>query len=401
MLGHLKPTFCKSSANNKENYWEFYCSVCASLRHKHDLAYSLLLNNEITLILSAFQDDFENLKEIRTACPAKVFLAKNHAFAHPAIDIAAHLSVVLGWIKALDWHTDKPHIAKKILLNRLDKKVKKILPVLSSEAQTTIANYAHITRENEQDFTVIRQQSAYLAEMLVKEIGFAIGASQESIDSLVVIFGKAGELIAIADHLIDLDKDQQYQQYNPILVEADLYKIPLSQAYWQLKTAYYEIRHALFGLLPQMNQAFVEAFKQSLYRLDKQIDKNLPACMHTEEARQMVGKMQTAKGTMPQISPLMPEASGCCDEACAGACLGACCQACAQGCCDSACDSCCSGDCCSSNSNSPEAQQRREARRQERERKKQEKEARKQAAKDKKKAEKTKEDKKESPDDAY
>lgn len=396
MLGHLKPTFCKSSSDSKENYWEFYCSVCASLRKNHDLASSLLLNNELTLILSAFQDDFENLREIKTACPAKAFLSKNYAFSHPAVDMAGHLSIVLGWVKALDWHSDKPHVAKGILVNRLFKKVKRILPTLMPTSQATIAEYARLTRENEQNFEVIRQQSCLLAQMLVQEIGTKIEASEESMTLLKDLFGKAGELIAVADHLIDLDKDQQYAQYNPILKESTTQQIPLAQAYLQLKMVYYELKHHLFGLLPQTNPSFAEAFRRSIYNLDKQIDKNLPACMHSPEAKLLVGKMQLAQGSFANLPALLPSAGSCCNEACLGACLGACCQACSQGCCDSACDSCCSFNC--ESSNSPEAQKRREARRQARELKKQEKEARKKESQDKKDKKK---EQKNNPDDAY
>ncbi|TAD87142.1 MAG: hypothetical protein EAY75_06430, partial [Bacteroidetes bacterium] len=236
-------------------------------------------------------------------------------------------------------------MAKRILLNRLHKKAQRILPTLSAEAQQTIEAYTRLTRDNIQDFAEIRAQSAALAQMLVREIGQKTEANPESIALIEAIFGKAGELIAVADHLIDLEKDQKYAQYNPIILAAETHKIPLAQAYLQLKMQYYALRHDILKLLPAMNPAFVEALKQSMYGLDKQIDKHLPACMHTAQAREMVGKMQTAQGSMAGM-PLMPEASDCCNEACCGACLGACVQGCAQGCCDSMCNSCCSDGCC-------------------------------------------------------
>jgi hypothetical protein len=408
MLGHLKPSFCKSSVESKENYWEFYCSVCASLRKQHGTSYSLVLNNEITLILSAFQEEYAQAQTIQTACPASAFVMKRFSLSHQAIDMGAHLSVLLAWIKALDWYSDKPNIFKKILLQRLYRRAKKILPALQPESQTIVGEYARITENNEQDFRLIRQQSNALARMLVQEIALKVDALPETTTLLADLFGRAGELIAIADHLIDLEKDQQHDQYNPIVLQSEKKQIPLAQAYLQLKGEYYALRHSLFPLLAQTNQTFAEAFRRSIHHLDSQIDKNLPACMHTEEAKQLVGKMQIAQTSFAHLPSSMPPPNGCCNEACIGACIGGCCQLCAQGCCQDLCDSCCDSDCFSdcgsgsgngNSSTSAERKARREQRKAEREAKrkaKEEEKAQKNKDKDKKKTDKDKDD-----DDVY
>ena len=408
MLGHLKPNFCKSSIESKENYWEFYCSVCASLRKQHGTSYSLLLNNEITLILSAFQEEYAQAQTIQTPCPASAFILKRFALSHQAIDMGANLSVLLAWIKALDWYSDKPNIFKKMLLQRLRRRANKILLALQPDSQAIVGEYARITQNNEQDFHLIRQQSNALARMLVQEIAIKVDAMPETTALLAELFGKAGELIDIADHLIDLEKDQQHNQYNPIVLQSEKKQLPIAQAYLQLKSEYYALRHSLFPLLIQTNQTFAEAFKRSIHRLDAQIDKNLPICMHTEEARQLVGKMQIAQASFAHLPSAIPPPNACCDEACIGGCIGGCCQLCASGCCNDLCDICgsdCCEDCCSGNGNrtiSAERKERREQRKAEREAKrkaKEEQRARKNKDKNKKK-DKPK-DKDKDDDDAY
>jgi hypothetical protein len=326
---------------------------------------------------------------------------KRFAFSHQAIDIAGHLSVVLGWIKALDWYSDKPNFFKKILLGKLQKKVRNILPTLQESSQATIAEYAHLTRENSQDFVLIRQKSNELAQMLVQEIAIHIEAEEKIVVVLSELFGKAGELIAIADHLIDLEKDQQHNQYNPIVQQSTQKQTPLAQEYVALKTDYYALKYQIMMLLPQTNATFAEAFKRSLHNLDKQIDKNLPACMRSEDAQQWVGKMQIVQTSFSQMPQVVPPSS-CCNEACLGACATACCQICAQGCCDDLCDSCCSGDnCCSNNgsgSTRAERQARREERQAEREAKRKEREERR---KDKGKKTEDKKKDKDDDDDTY
>jgi|GEM_PF-1630254 len=403
MLGHLQPSLCGLGIDDKENYQAFYCAICASLRQQYGTSYSLLLNNELTLLLAAFQTDLEALEEIKTNCPAAAFVVKQHAFAHPAIEVAGKLSVVLGWIKALDWHTDKPHFLKKLLLNTLQKKVKHILPTLLPKSKETVADYAQITLENEQDFSLIRTHSATLARMLVKEVARETDAEPETITLLADIFGKAGELIAIADHLIDLDKDIAGKQYNPIAYYADQNKAPLAASYITLKVAYNHLKYSIQSLLPEANRAFAAAFQQSLHRLDSQIQKHLPACMHTEEARALIGQPQLAQASFANIPAMLPPASSCCDSQdctiCASSCLACSCQVCAnsnacQGCCDNMCDGCCSGGGKGTTSTASERKQRRTDRRK---RRQEEREAKRQArkAKNKNKIEPT------EPDDMY
>ncbi len=372
MIGHLKPSFCRSSIDSKENYWEFYCSLCASLRQQNQhIAYSLLLSNELTLVLSAFQDEYETLSDIKTRCPAAALLVRRFAFSNEAIDTAAQFSVVLAWIKALDSHTDRPHFLKKLIVHKLYKKVVKILPTLQPESQAIITKYAKLTQENEQDFSIIRAQSAELSRMIVREIGSKTNASTETTTLIQEVFGRAGELIAIADHLIDLEKDQEKKQYNPILLHAAQNKTPIAEEYQKLLIAFNQLKYEIAAYLPQTNPDFAIAFQQSMHHVERKINKNLPACMYTEEAQGMVGKVQMTKAGFDNPD-ILPAVAPCCDPQCCSSCISTCCEVAAQGCCQDTCNSCCSGDCCKGDSGK---RAERKLRRQERRQARQEKRA--------------------------
>ena len=119
MLGHLKPHTCSLSSASQRAYKKYYCSICSSLRKQNNVSYTLFINNELTLVLLALQPYLSVqttiTQEAQTRCPALAFTQKNAISLHPAIDLAAQLSVLLGWIKVTDWAYDRPHFAKNLL----------------------------------------------------------------------------------------------------------------------------------------------------------------------------------------------------------------------------------------------------------------------------------------------
>jgi hypothetical protein len=355
MLGHLKPILCHLSQDSKALYWQFYCSGCHALRQENNLAYSLLLNHELTLLLYAFQDEYKEANPIKTRCPATAFLFTKPSFSHTAMDKSAQLSIVLGWIKALDWNTDNPTLFHKTLLKSLSKKAKRIISSLQPSSQQTIAHYAQLTQENEQDFDLIRLQSRQLSQMLVDEIALCIDANPETTNVIRHLFGKAGELIAIADHLIDLEKDISGKQYNPIIYYSEKKQTSLAEEYISLKRNFHQLKYEIQSLLPSMNPLFVETFQQSLQQLEGKIRKYLPTCMKSEEAKEMIGRLQITQAGFSNMPPMINPSDECCDEVVA-TCLVACIQSACMCCCEEGCNNCCDG-------NSEERRRRREERR--------------------------------------
>jgi hypothetical protein len=344
MLGHLKPSLCQLSAQHKQLYWQFYCGGCANLRKQNGLGYSLLLSNELTLVLGAFAEYYQNLTLSTTACPATALLLRQKNFKHAAIDKASQLTIVLAWLKALDWQTDQPSFAKKILLKHLARQAQKVIPALLPESQNLLGEYAQLTQSNESDLAIIRQQSNRLSQMLVMEIAQSIDCEELTKQRIAHLFGQVGELIVLADHLIDLEKDMYGKQYNPILVYANDNQVSLAEAYQWLVSDYRRLVYQIQALSTE-ESAFCQAIlRASLQQLNVKVEKSFPLFLGDPQAESWQGKMTVVQAGFPHIPPEMVQAT---TDPCCDSCINAMATACAAACCECSCRACSNALCTS------------------------------------------------------
>lgn len=286
MLGHLRPYSCSLPKKTKENYQNLYCSICSSLRNQYSLPYSILLSNEMTLVLMAFEPYYE-AKEGKTPCPLTAFTIKNPKSDHPAIDLAARLSTLLAWIKAVDWETDRPRFYKKYLRKNLQKKVKNTLPELLTEFKKILEEYLILTKQDSTDYEKVRAYSGLLSENIAKAIGNLTDIPEDIAPKITDLFRLSGEAISLADHLIDVEKDIQKKQYNPIAYQAKD-TITLQQNYLRLLRDFNLIKYNLLQQTQelekenQISRNFSEAFRQSLNRLGADVLKKKPAFIQVE-----------------------------------------------------------------------------------------------------------------------
>ncbi|MEZ4887252.1 MAG: DUF5685 family protein [Chitinophagales bacterium] len=362
MLGHLKPSLCSLETANKVAYRTLYCSICASLRQQYSLPYSLFINNELTLVLLALQPYYEATAE-ETPCPAAAFTQKNSAASHPAIDVAAKLSVLLGWIKVVDWETDQPKLYKKYLRKMLHRKVEQTLPQISEDFRQVIEEYLFLTKTNSKDEEKVREYSGLLSRHVVLEVGTQTVLDDVQLKEISVLFELSGQLIAIADHLIDLDDDMLQNQHNPIVFRSEQEKISLAEAYYH----YLQICNRLkIDCLEQLStlskegiiaDSFKVAMQQSFRNIDRQIQQKRPAFL--AETTRFIGGLQVAHQdcgnaavdgcncVADQSDNLSYMAGKCPCDACGSCCKsgGGCCDGCGKGCngCCGNCNECCSG----------------------------------------------------------
>lgn len=282
MLGHLKPTSCGTNPAHKAQYQQMYCSICASLRRENSLAYSFLLNHELTLVMLAFRPYLQNAVPIRTACPAKAYLGRQDAQKHPAVDVAGKLSIVLGWVKATDWATDNPKFYKNWLKNTLQKKVQNILPALTTEAQETIAHYFWLTQTNSTDFEEVNTFTGLLSATVARAVGKETNCSEAHIDAIADLFALNGKLVSVADHLIDAEKDLVRKEYNPIFHEAKEKNTTWTEAYYGLHTRFNRLKIEIYEKLTTLQNgkvielACAAMVRKAIQNLDKQVLKHTP-----------------------------------------------------------------------------------------------------------------------------
>ena len=287
MLGHLKTSPCELSTQANKNYWLSYCSLCDSLRSHNKLPYSLLLSNEMTLLLMAFEFYSIDIATTTTRCPAKLFLQTKPIHTHEVTKLAGELSIVLAWIKIIDSTTDKPSLFKKAVLRILTKKVRKITS-LSTRLQEELQTYIALVKKNESNFDTMQHHSGMLAHHIALEIGHKTNAPLDFITYQANTFQLLGELIGLADHLIDFSNDLYQQQYNPIIDLAKINQSSFLEEYTKLFDRFCYQRNVVMLRMkehtsPFFAETFAEALQKALQKLSKKIDQAAPTFIKEKE----------------------------------------------------------------------------------------------------------------------
>lgn len=272
MLGHLKPRFCHLTSQSKRHYQHLYCSICYSLRQQFGLPASFLINHELTLSLAAFPE-YVTMTTEECACPARLFCKQKPILRDPLIDKAAQLCLLLVWLKLVDWETDKPAFYKQHLRHSIEAKVQPIVANLSPSARQFIDSYLLLIRANSTDFSTSAKMSGLLAKHVFQELSQDSASTQENVSEITLVLG---ELITVADALLDLKQDIQDKQYNPIISATQQNHSTLEQEYAQLKVDYDVLVQSIKAMMASenlkiVNPVFSEILQQSLHNLGHKI----------------------------------------------------------------------------------------------------------------------------------
>jgi len=321
MLGHLKPRSCRIQPDVKQHYQRLYCSLCYSLRQQFGLSASFLISHELTLCLAAFSESAV-LPVETCACPAKLFCQQKPVIHAPLIDRAAQLCLLLVWLKLIDSEVDRPAFYKRRLRQTIEQKVQPILARLSVDTQQFIEAYLVLIRADNSDFSVTAKMSGLLAKQVFQEL-----SSDHTVSTVADITLLLGELITIADALLDLAQDSKQQQYNPIMVASQQNQTSLAEEYALLKANYDQLVEQITnkivdGHLPATNAVFSALLQESLRNLTGKIQRSA---------------LKKRRNDTPSVNNYNCWADGC------GGCFD-CCQCCGENgsCCEcSECPNCC------------------------------------------------------------
>jgi hypothetical protein len=300
------------------------------LRQQFGLSASFFINHELTLSLAAFPD-YADRKTESCACPAKLFCGQKPILRDALIDKAAQLCLLLVWLKLVDSETDSPAFYKKRLRHSIEHKVQPILATLTPPTRQFIDTYLLLIRANSTDFSTTTKMSGLLAKHIFQELCQEPADSQKAITDITLLLG---ELITIADALLDVKKDSQHKQYNPIISATEQNNTTLEHEYALLKTGYQQLVQTIVDLmhdanLSTVNPLFNEILQQSLHNLTRNIQRANNA-LFAANANNQQNESRTKKWC--------ERADGCCD------CFGCCdCGGASEG--GSCCDACSCGDC--------------------------------------------------------
>ncbi len=337
MLGHLKPRFCQLTSASRQHYQHLYCSICYSLRQQFGLSASFFINHELTLSLAAFPD-YATMNTENCACPAKLFCKQKPILRDPLIDKAAALCLLLVWLKLVDSETDSPAFYKKHLRQSIEHKVQPILAKLTPSTRQFIDSYLLLIRANSTDFSTTAKMSGLLAKQVFQELCHESADNQKAIAEITLLLG---ELITVADALLDLKQDIKNQEYNPIISATEQNSTTLEVEYAFLKTAYEQLVQNIVELmraanLSKINPLFNEILQQSLHNLTGNIYRANNA-LFTSNANNRRDNSRTNKWC--ECADGCCDCFGCCEcgaesRCCCGASEGgSCCEGCG-GCCD-------------------------------------------------------------------
>ncbi len=359
MLGHLYPSTCSLEDTTKAHYKNLYCSICSSIREKNHMGYTFLINNELTLVLLSLRSYYQPT-EGKTPCPSSLFTQKNPISKHEVIQKASDLSVLLGWIKSEDWQADKGNFFTKIINQNFQKKAHPLLQNTSTVFQETIEEYIKLTQDDNHDFEFVKKQSSILSKALLLELALHCHIPESHLKVLLALFQEAGILINVVDHLLDLDKDFEKKEYNPILENASSTK-EIAQNYYTLKQKFQQHIKKARQVLHWMkkydisNDSFHISFDKSLSRMQTEVSKKTPQLIQTFEKNTPLKEIQVVQNTCSptECTCMQPDnqefvAAGC--NQCCGNCNNCCngCNSCCNNCngCQCPCNNCQCGQCC-------------------------------------------------------
>lgn len=281
MLGHIQPPLCRLGTPARNRYRQLYCSMCYSLRQQFGLPASLLISHELTLGLVAATDGLAVPVE-SCACPAQLFCGQRPMIRHATVDHAARLNLVLVWLKLVDWESDGRRTYMRWLRQALEGRIKPILAELSPSAREFIAEYIALIKTPTPEFSAIRSYSGELAERLFVEF------SPDASPNIGQIVNLVGEIIPIADALLDLQRDIDKQHYNPIITAAEQAHIPLEQAYQDLYRDYRDLLAKVMNMLVTTEHpTLTETLTESFARLSTKIDDTQPGRSPRKSRRRM------------------------------------------------------------------------------------------------------------------
>lgn len=276
MIGHIRPKVCKLPSQAKDSYMKLYCSICHSLRRQYGILSALFVNSELAILLLALRDYFMP-GESWYRCPAKLHSTKKPVLIHEAVDHAAGFSVLLGWLKLLDWETDSPALHKKAIRKSLDKKASRILANLRKESKSLIQEYRDLVTGNCKDFSYVRRMSHLLSRTICIELGKQTIINSGNLTPLSELFGLIGELVSIADPLIDLHRDVKRGEYNPIWEAAAENSLNVSREYEKFSSEYHLIKNRVIREMDSselrdiLNTGFKTTLKLGLDNLSSRI----------------------------------------------------------------------------------------------------------------------------------
>lgn len=213
MFGYVQANLSDLSPEEQRRYRAAYCGLCHTLGARHGFSARLSLTYDLTfltLLLSSLYEPEERSGECR--CVAHP--CKKHGFMiNECTEYAADMTVALTYYQCLDDWNDEKNIPKKCYASLLQKRyeqVQKDWPAQCEAIETGITALSAIETSGSEDPDAAAGCFGRLMEALF------LYRNDRWEAQLRALGHGLGKYIYLADAAVDLDKDKQRGNYNPL-----------------------------------------------------------------------------------------------------------------------------------------------------------------------------------------
>lgn len=215
MFGFVNANTEALSEESKKTYSAYYCGLCNAIKRRYGEICRITLNYDLTFLavfLSAVFGEKEEKKE--SLCGPHPL--KKHTFLESEIiDYCADMNILMSYFKLLDDKSDDKNPFSGIGAEFLRKKVLKYENKYSKKIKI-IKNYLYELNEVEKKNILVPDIPS---QIFGKVMGELFSYKECNNSEILYNFGCAlGEFIYIADASIDLKKDLNKQNYNPLIL---------------------------------------------------------------------------------------------------------------------------------------------------------------------------------------
>jgi len=220
MFGYVRPALGRLSPEERQRYQALYCGLCHTLGRRYGQASRLILNYDFAFLAALLSGGLETR---RRRCIASPLRAKETACPSPALELAADVSIIYTYGKALDQRTDggfRQRQAARAALGALAPAYRRAVGLRPDLNRRTEESLRELRALEEQRCPTLDAPADTFARLLQgAALELPEGVQRRVLSQLLYHLGR---WIYLVDALDDLGEDAASGNYNPVALRFSL-----------------------------------------------------------------------------------------------------------------------------------------------------------------------------------
>ncbi|MDR3149473.1 MAG: DUF5685 family protein [Oscillospiraceae bacterium] len=220
MYGYIRPFKPELKVREWETYQAVYCGLCAELKRRYGFAARFAVNYDFTFFIMLLAKGEAEFARIR--CPGSG-RKKAHCFAGKVTEIAADLSIIMGWNRLRDSLEDDGFF-RKLFVTRPAALLMRRRYRIAAKVHGKFANNALKLLDELRDLEHNRETSASkMANVFANALSAAGDYGETETEKIILtkLLNAVGRLIYILDAADDLSGDRKKNRYNPLIYDTE------------------------------------------------------------------------------------------------------------------------------------------------------------------------------------